>query len=180
MCRGAGAGQTAFWWQPPLPHCPRTSHIPDRSISRTIPRVCVIRMTEVFFIDYELAQQTQNLVLDGDVQRCARLVSNKQLGAGRQRHADAHTLPHTPAELDRDNCAATVLDRPTPLLARKRPLAGESPGVTTFVASSSGNSRMTASICSPTLKTGFRQRSDPERSSRCPAREPVAIHWRSS
>ncbi len=48
----------------------------------------------------QFPQQTQNLVLDGHVQRSAWLVGNEQLGTCGEGHADTDSLAHPAAELD--------------------------------------------------------------------------------
>jgi hypothetical protein len=46
----------------------------------------------------EVAQQREDLRLDGDVQRRGGLVGDEQLGLARQRHGDHDALTHAPAE----------------------------------------------------------------------------------
>ncbi len=52
------------------------------------------------FLLHQPVQQAQDLVLDGDIQRGARLIGDQQFRVGGQRHADTHPLAHTTAELD--------------------------------------------------------------------------------
>ena len=49
----------------------------------------------------ELAEQLEDLRLDGHVQRGRRLVGDQQLGLARQRHRDHHALPHAAGHLVR-------------------------------------------------------------------------------
>ena len=55
----------------------------------------------------QLAQQLEDLRLDGDVERGRRLVGDQQLGVAGERHGDHHALAHAAGELVR-----VVVDAP--------------------------------------------------------------------
>ena len=51
----------------------------------------------------QVAQQVENLRLNGHIQRGGRLIGNDELGAARKRHGDHNALAHTAGELVREH-----------------------------------------------------------------------------
>ena len=76
------------------------------AISATTPRSWVIRMTAAPTRRLRSSISSQDLRLDGDVERRGRLVGDQQLGVAGQRHRDHHALAHAAGELVRIFVAA--------------------------------------------------------------------------
>ncbi len=99
----------------------------------------------------QLAQQLEDLRLDGDVERRRRLVGDQQLGLAGERHGDHHPLAHAARELVRVVVAA-------PLAASGMPTELEqldAPRAPACARRSERCSRSGSAIWRPTGSTGF-------------------------
>ena len=130
---------------------PRTSRPRRCAISATTPRSCVMRMIAMPVSSRSIAQQLEDLRLDGDVERGGRLVGDEQLRLAGQRHRDHHALAHAARELVRiarrraaraRGCARARASRCACAAARRR-------------GRWRGARRMPSTIWSPIVKTGL-------------------------
>ena len=125
------------------------------AILRTMPRSWVISSIAMPSSRLQIAQQRQDLRLDGDVERGRRLVGDQQVGLVGERHGDHHALALAAGELVRIGAEALArrpAGRPGPAAPGARARAW--PGV--MPRCSMQHSRRSAARCVQRIERGHR------------------------
>ena len=120
-------------------------------ISATTPRSWVMSRTLMPDSCCRVAQQGQNLRLDGDVERGCRLVGDQELRPRRERHGDHDALAQTARELVRiGRVARSGFGMPTVRKSRR-------PHPCAAARSSFWWRRIASATCSPAVYSGLRK-----------------------